>query len=179
MVNLKMSPGSSGSVSLYLRNRFHKEGLLLTHQEVVDIFMTISEAVQLVIQSSVAKGGEVFLLDMGEPIKIKYLAEQMIELSGLKVKDINNPNGDIEIITSGLRPGEKLHEELLVDEKSQPTEHKLIFKEKETIGQLDSLLKNIKDLEQFVLKNDEINSLRILQKIVPEWENYSSTKQNN
>ena len=94
--------------------------------------MTIEEAAELVIQSSVlAKGGDIFLLDMGTPIKIKELAKQMIELSGLNVKDKNNPDGDIEIIYTGLRNGEKLYEELLVDGTSQKTAHPLIFRAEE------------------------------------------------
>ena len=91
--------------------------------------MTIKEASQLVIQASaLAKGGEVFLLDMGEPIKILNLAKQMIKLSGLTVKDEDNLNGDLEIIFTGLRSGEKLYEELLIDNKSKSTAHPLIYK---------------------------------------------------
>ena len=90
--------------------------------------MTISEAVGLVINaSSFASGGEVFLLDMGKPVKIKDLALKMINLSGLSLKDESNPNGDIEIIYSGLRPGEKLFEELLIDGKSSKTKHPQIY----------------------------------------------------
>ena len=165
--------GSSGSVVPLFKKQISRGGpITLTHPEVVRFFMTISEAVQLVIQSSVlAKGGEVFLLDMGEPIKIKELAKQMIELSGLKVKDINNPSGDIEIITSGLRPGEKLHEELLVDSYCESTSHELIFKAKETTGQNELLINKLKDLEKYILKKDKINALILLKEIVPEWKN--------
>ena len=91
--------------------------------------MTIPEAAQLVIQSAVlAEGGEVFLLDMGEPVKIYDLAKQMILINGLSLKDKNNSDGDIEITISGIRPGEKLFEELLITSKSIPTRHPLIFK---------------------------------------------------
>ena len=91
--------------------------------------MSINEATNLVLQSAcLAEGGEVFLLDMGVPFQIRKLAEKMIRLSGLRVKDSNNPNGDIEIITTGLRPGEKLYEELLIDSNSSPTSNKQIFK---------------------------------------------------
>ena len=94
--------------------------------------MTMPEAAQLVIQATaLSKGGEVFILDMGQPVKIKDLAEQMIRLSGLNVKTKNNLNGDIEIITTGLRPGEKLYEELLIEGDSMNTPHPLIFKAKE------------------------------------------------
>ena len=90
--------------------------------------MTISEASHLVLKTTdFSCGGEVFLLDMGTPVRIYDLAKKMIQISGLKVKDENNRDGDVEIITSGLRPGEKLYEELLIDAKAQKTSHPLIF----------------------------------------------------
>ena len=93
--------------------------------------MTISEAIELVLQtSSLAKGSEIFLLDMGSSVKIKELAKQLINLSGFKLKE-KNKSGDIKIIYTGLRPGEKLYEELLIDSSSEKTEHPLIFKSKE------------------------------------------------
>ena len=96
--------------------------------------MTINEACQLVIQAtSFAKGGDLFLLDMGEPIQIKKIAQQMISLSGLTLKDDSNPEGDIEIVISGLRPGEKLYEELLIENNSLPTKHPLIYRAKEKL----------------------------------------------
>jgi FlaA1/EpsC-like NDP-sugar epimerase len=89
--------------------------------------MTIPEAVQLVLQASgMAKGGDVFLLDMGEPVRIADLARQMVELSGLRVKDSITPDGDVAIEFTGLRPGEKLYEELLLSSNDQPTDHPLI-----------------------------------------------------
>ena len=95
--------------------------------------MTIPEAAQLVIQAgAMAHGGEVFVLDMGEPVKIMDLAKRMITLSGLKVKDQNNPNGDIEIVIAGLRPGEKLYEELIIDgDNIEKTQHPLIMQARE------------------------------------------------
>ena len=91
--------------------------------------MTIKEASELVIQAgAMAKGGEVFLLDMGEPIKIYDLAKKMIQLSGLKLRDENNIKGDIDILITGLRPGEKLYEELLIENNSISTDHPKIFK---------------------------------------------------
>ena len=111
--------GSSGSVVKIFQKQIKDGGpLTITHPEVIRYFMTISEAAQLVIQSAfLSKGeGEVFLLDMGEPIKIRRLAEQMIFLSGLKLKDTSK-DGNIEIIYTGLKPGEKLKEELLIEER--------------------------------------------------------------
>ena len=108
---------SSGSVIPLFKKQIKAGGpVTVTHSDVVRYFMTIPEAVELVIQAgAMAKGGEVFVLDMGEPIRIYDLAVKMIKLSGLQVLDENNPDGDIEIKYTGLRPGEKLYEELLVD----------------------------------------------------------------
>ena len=134
--------------------------------------MTMPEAAQLVIQATaLSKGGEVFILDMGEPVKIKDLAEQMIRLSGLNVKTRNNLNGDIEIITTGLRPGEKLYEELLIKDVSMTTPHPLIFKAKEETIPYEDILIGI-DLFKKALQNlDENLALKTLSKYVPEWEN--------
>ena len=97
--------------------------------------MMIPEAAELVLQAShLTKGGEIFLLDMGAPIQVYDLAKKMIKLSGLTIKDKDNKEGDIEILTTGLRPGEKLYEELLVDGESQKTKHPLIFTSKEIIN---------------------------------------------
>ena len=118
--------------------------ITLTHPEVTRYFMTIPEAAQLVIQAgAMAKGGDVFVLDMGEPVKIADLAKHMVELSGLEVKDEDNPEGDIEIEITGLRPGEKLYEELLIGNNPQPTSHPKILKAHEDflpLGELESLL---------------------------------------
>ena len=98
------------------------------YPDIVRYFMTIPEATQLVLQATgLAKGGEVFLLDMGKPVLIRQLAEQMVRLSGLELKNDANPDGDIEIICTGLRPGEKLFEELLIEGNAQPTIHPLTF----------------------------------------------------
>jgi len=108
-----------------------KEGgpVTVTDLEVTRYFMTIPEAAQLVVQAgAMAEGGDVFVLDMGEPVKIIDLAYRMIELSGLLVKDERNLTGDIEIKVTGLRPGEKLYEELLIGENPQPTAHPRIMK---------------------------------------------------
>jgi FlaA1/EpsC-like NDP-sugar epimerase len=108
--------GSSGSViPLFKEQIAHGGPVTVTHAEVTRYFMSIHEAVELVIQTgSLTRGGEVFLLDMGEPVKIIDLARNMIRLAGYSVRDVNNPEGDIEITITGLRPGEKLYEELLI-----------------------------------------------------------------
>ena len=132
--------------------------------------MTIYEASQLVLQASVlAEGGEVFLLDMGEPVLIRDLATQMIKLSGLSVKDENNPKGDIEIITTGLRPGEKLYEELLIDGESLPTEHPLIFKTKEKFLSPNYFFSKIDELQIYLNNYDVENTFKLLKEIIPEW----------
>ena len=122
--------GSSGSVVPKFRQQIRDGGpITLTHPEVTRYFMTIPEAAQLVIQAgAMAKGGDVFVLDMGQPVKIMDLARRMVELSGLTVKDEHNPEGDIEIEVTGLRPGEKLYEELLIGDNPKPTVHPRIMK---------------------------------------------------
>lgn len=123
--------GSSGSVVPLFKQQIAKGGpITVTDPEVTRFFMTIPEASQLVIQAgALGTGGDVFLLDMGEPVRIQDLARQMISLSGLKVRDDKNPNGDIEIQYTGLRPGEKLYEELLIDEdNTEITSHTRILR---------------------------------------------------
>ena len=133
--------------------------------------MTLEEASQLVIQSSaMSKGNEVFLLDMGNQVNIKQIAIQLIKLHGLTLKNSKNNYGDIEIKVIGLRPGEKLYEELLIDNKSSPTEHPLIYSANEQFLPLDYLLERIKDLQKnFETQNDK-KVLQILKEIVPEWD---------
>jgi FlaA1/EpsC-like NDP-sugar epimerase len=132
--------GSSGSVVPLFRDQIRKGGpVTVTHPDVVRYFMTIPEASQLVIQAgAMAKGGEVFVLDMGEPVRILDLAQTMIRLMGLSVRDESNPEGDIEIVFSGLRPGEKLFEELLIGDASVRTEHEMIMQaHEETLSDSD------------------------------------------
>nr|WP_095497562.1 nucleoside-diphosphate sugar epimerase/dehydratase [Paraferrimonas haliotis] len=126
--------GSSGSVVPLFRNQIANGGpVTVTHPEITRYFMTIPEASQLVIQAgAMAKGGDVFVLDMGESVKIRDLAEKMIKLSGLRVKGSETPNGDIEIRYSGLRPGEKLYEELLVGSNVVETSHERIMSANES-----------------------------------------------
>jgi len=121
--------GSSGSVvPLFHKQIKHGGPITVTHPDIIRYFMTIPEAAMLVIQAgSMGKGGDVFVLDMGEPVKITALAQKMIRLSGLTEKTESEPNGDIEIQFSGLRPGEKLYEELLIGENVEGTTHKRIM----------------------------------------------------
>lgn len=122
--------GSSGSVVPLFRNQLARGGpLTVTHPEVTRYFMTIPEAAQLVLQAgAMARGGEVFVLDMGKPVRILDLARRMVELSGMTVRDAAKLDGDIEIAITGLRPGEKLYEELLIGDNPTPTAHPRIMK---------------------------------------------------
>lgn len=125
--------GSSGSVVPLFRRQLQEGGpLTVTHSEVTRYFMTIPEAAQLVLQAgAMAHGGEVFVLDMGQPVKIMDLARRMVQLSGLTVRDDHHPAGDIEIKITGLRPGEKLYEELLIGDNPEGTVHERIMKARE------------------------------------------------
>ncbi|MDR3159688.1 MAG: polysaccharide biosynthesis protein [Zoogloeaceae bacterium] len=128
--------GSSGSVAPRFRQQIRAGGpITLTHPEMTRYFMTIPEAAQLVIQAgamaSSGTGGDVFVLDMGEPVKILHLARRMVALSGLTVQDATHPDGDIRIDITGLRPGEKLYEELLIGDNPEPTAHPRIMKARE------------------------------------------------
>ena len=164
--------GSSGSVVPLFEKQIKNGGpVTITHPEIIRYFMTIPEAAQLVIQAMVlAKGGEVFLLlDMGEPVKIYDLACQMIKLSGLKIRDSKKNKSDIEIITTGLRPGEKLYEELLIDSKALKTKHDLIFKANERSLSPIYLWDRLNDLKVEIKKNNIKKSLEKLKILVPEW----------
>ncbi len=125
--------GSSGSVVPLFRRQLAEGGpLTVTHAEVTRYFMTIPEAAQLVLQAgAMAKGGDVFVLDMGEPVKIIDLALRMVELSGLRVRSASQPDGEIDIVVTGLRPGEKLYEELLIGDNPSPSAHPRIMKANE------------------------------------------------
>jgi FlaA1/EpsC-like NDP-sugar epimerase len=122
--------GSSGSVVPLFREQIKNGGpITLTHTDITRYFMTIPEAAQLVIQAgAMGQGGDVFVLDMGQPVKIIDLARRMVELSGMTVRDELNPAGDIEMTVTGLRPGEKLYEELLIGDNPKPTQHARIMK---------------------------------------------------
>ena len=141
--------GSSGSVIPLFRSQIKNGGpVTLTHPDITRYFMSIAEASQLVIQAgAMSYGGDVFVLDMGEPVKIKSLAETLIRLSGLSVKSEDNPNGDIEIIATKLRPGEKLYEELLVGTDTKSTEHPRILRANEISMPYDELEKYLNKLK--------------------------------
>jgi len=132
--------------------------------------MTIPEAAQLVLQAAVlARGGDLFLLDMGEPVRILDLAKQMVLLSGLSLRDAQHPQGDIEIVCTGLRPGEKLCEELLIDAESETTAHPLIYRARERAIPPQQLWLQIKALELAVDQQDVEAALEVLAELVPEW----------
>ena len=155
--------GSSGSVVPRFRQQIRDGGpITLTHAEITRYFMTIPEAAQLVIQAgAMSKGGDVFVLDMGESVKIMDLARRMVELSGLTVKDELNPNGDIEIEITGLRPGEKLYEELLIGDNPKPTSHPRIMKAHEDFIPWAELEDRLKSLEIALGVND-VSVIRLM-----------------
>jgi FlaA1/EpsC-like NDP-sugar epimerase len=163
--------GSSGSVVPKFRQQIREGGpITLTHTEITRYFMTIPEAAQLVIQAgSMAKGGDVFVLDMGEPVKNIDLARRMVELSGLTVKDEKNHDGDIEIQVSGLRPGEKLYEELLIGTNPEPTSHSRIMKAHEDFVPWDALENSLHELLIAAAKNDVHAISSLISKLVPEY----------
>ncbi len=161
--------GSSGSVVPRFRDQIARGGpVTVTHRDVTRFFMTIPEASQLVIQAgAMAEGGEIFLLDMGQPVRIVDLARSMIELSGLAVRDESNTSGDIEIVEVGLRPGEKLFEELLIAGNSTPTDHPRIVRAREEMVAWSALAEFIERLRR---KLDDLNvsgAVQIIQELVP------------
>jgi len=160
--------GSSGSVVPLFRQQIRDGGpITLTHPEITRFFMTIPEAAQLVLQAgAMAEGGDVFVLDMGEPVKIYDLARRMIELSGLIVKDTQYPDGDIEIKVTGLRPGEKLYEELLIGNDPQPTLHPRIMKAHEDFIAWSLLSKHLQNLRGAMESNDVNRTRSILTELV-------------
>jgi len=155
--------GSSGSVVPKFRQQIREGGpITLTHPEVTRYFMTIPEAAQLVIQAgAMAKGGDVFVLDMGLPVKIMDLARRMVELSGLTVKDEQNPEGDIEIEVTGLRPGEKLYEELLIGDNPKPTVHPRIMNAHEEFIPWAEFVAKLNALE-IALNANDIGVIRLM-----------------
>ena len=163
--------GSSGSVIPLFHKQISMGGpVTVTHPSVTRYFMTIPEAVQLVLQATgMAKGGDLFLLDMGEPVRIADLARQMIELSGLRLRDSKTPDGDISIHYTGLRPGEKLYEELLIDTRDEPTEHPLIRRACEPNPPDHELLPLLVELEDAFSRWDDKDTLDLLVKLVPEY----------
>ncbi|MCA2410251.1 polysaccharide biosynthesis protein [Rhizobium leguminosarum] len=166
--------GSSGSVVPLFRQQIKDGGpVTLTHPDITRYFMTISEASQLVIQAgAMAEGGDVFLLDMGEPVRIADLARKMVELSGLAVRDEDNPEGDIELSVTGLRPGEKLFEELLIGDNPETTEHPRIMKAREDFLSWPELSRRLNTLNAALDRNDMIAARATLAELVS---GYSST----
>jgi FlaA1/EpsC-like NDP-sugar epimerase len=160
--------GSSGSVVPQFRQQIADGGpVTVTHHDITRYFMSIPEASQLVIQAgAMAQGGEVFLLDMGKPVKIYDLAVRMIELSGLKLKDENHPHGDIEIQFTGLRPGEKLYEELLIGDSPQSSSHPRIFRAKDHCCPWDELEEELGLLQNLLDQGDIVAIRSFLEKIV-------------
>lgn len=156
--------GSSGSVVPLFRRQIKEGGpITLTHEDITRYFMTIPEAAQLVIQAgAMSTGGDVFVLDMGESVRIKDLAVKMIHLSGLEVKDDYNPDGDIEIVCTGLRPGEKLFEELLIGDNVAQTFHERILTAHEAMLAWDDLLVIIEQLDKACHDFDYESIRRIL-----------------
>jgi FlaA1/EpsC-like NDP-sugar epimerase len=163
--------GSSGSVVPLFREQIRSGGpVTLTHPEITRYFMTIPEAAQLVIQAgAMGTGGDVFVLDMGQSVKIRDLAMRMIELSGLSVKDELHPNGDVEIAITGLRPGEKLYEELLIGDNPQKTQHPRIMKAHEQFLSWAALERKLHALGAAIGTNDVPLIRGMLQQLVTDY----------
>lgn len=160
--------GSSGSVIPLFREQIKQGGpVTVTHPNITRYFMTIPEAAQLVIQAgSMGQGGDVFVLDMGSPVKIADLAEKMIRLSGLSVRDESTPHGDIAIEFTGLRPGEKLYEELLIGEDVKPTEHPMIMRAEEDMLPWEELKARLQALLAAVDEDDYARVRMLLRETV-------------
>jgi FlaA1/EpsC-like NDP-sugar epimerase len=161
--------GSSGSVIPLFKQQIKDGGpLTVTDQNIIRYFMTIDEAVELVIQAgAMGTGGDVFVLEMGELVRIQDLAEKMINLSGLKVKDESNPDGDIEIKYTGLRAGEKLYEELLIGDNVSETDNPLIMCAQEDMIVWDELKPVLDELSDAIDSDDYERLRKLLIQIVP------------
>lgn len=160
--------GSSGSVIPLFTRQIKAGGpVTVTHPQITRYFMTIPEAAQLVIQAgSMGKGGDVFVLDMGEPVQIVKLAEKMIHLAGLTVSSPEQPDGDIKIEFTGLRPGEKLYEELLIGDNVQPTFHPMIMTALESYVDWEVLKMTLLKLERMLDAGDMVNVRALLKEVV-------------
>jgi FlaA1/EpsC-like NDP-sugar epimerase len=166
--------GSNGSVIPHFKKQIENNGpVTVTHPEITRYFMTIDEACQLVLEAgAMGKGGEIFVFDMGKPVKILDLANNMIRLSGFR------PDVDIKIEFTGLRPGEKLYEELLADkENTQPTHHQKIMIAKATHVFDNTKIKLLDDLVMFIKDNNQSKSLKALRLLVPEFKSKSLLEQ--
>lgn len=163
--------GSSGSVVPLFQAQIAAGGpITITHRDITRYFMTIPEAAQLVIQATaMAKGGEVFVLDMGQPVQILDLARSMIRLSGLSIRDADDPDGDIEIVETGLRPGEKLYEELLIGDNPEPTNHPRILRAQEKLWPWPEMRQALDELDSLVRLGERNAMMQIIAKLVPEY----------
>ena len=163
--------GSSGSVIPLFKKQINEGGpVTVTSPKMIRYFMTIPEAVELVIQAgAMGKGGDVFVLNMGDPVSINELAIKMIRLSGLEIKDESNPNGDIEILYTGIRPGEKLFEELLIGNNISKTDHPMIMRAEEDEIEWKELKEILKDLEEASINSDFRRVREILTIAVPDF----------
>lgn len=168
--------GSSGSVVPLFFEQINKGGpVTVTHPEVSRYFMTIPEAAQLVLQAGgLSRGGDVFVLDMGKPVLIHDLARRMIGLLGYTLKSAENPRGSIEIVYTGLRPGEKLHEELVLGEQLAGTEHPMILRAQEAFFPLEQLLLLLTELQQCVEIGDCQRAQALLKQLVGEFTEHES-----
>jgi FlaA1/EpsC-like NDP-sugar epimerase len=169
---------SSGSVIPLFKQQIREGGpVTVTDKNITRYFMMISEAVELVIQAgAMGQGGDVFVLDMGKPVNIDFLAKKMVKLSGLEVKDKSNPNGDIEIKYIGLRPGEKLFEELLIGKNSTYTDNSLIMRAKEDMLSWNELKPILENLRKEVERHDNEKIRKLLIKLVPSFKPQSKIK---
>ena len=159
---------SSGSVMRLFRRQIAEGGpVTVTDPDVIRYFMSIPEAVELVLHAAaMAKGGEVFVLDMGEPVRIDELARSIIRLSGLEIKDQSNPDGDIAIAYTGLRPGEKAYEELLIDGSQTETDHPRIGRSEEPFLKADDLAQELKAMKLAMDAADLVAIRAILSRVV-------------
>lgn len=164
--------GSSGSaIPLFLQQIKTGGPVTVTHPEVIRYFMSIPEAAELVIQAgALGEGGDVFVLDMGEPVKILDLAKKIINLSGMSIKDDDNPQGDIEIKITGLKPGEKLYEELLIGTNVSKTSHKRILRAEEKSIDHVMLSSYLDKLNLLTKENDVTGLIHLLKEVIPEYE---------
>ncbi|MEJ1336280.1 MAG: nucleoside-diphosphate sugar epimerase/dehydratase [Candidatus Sedimenticola sp. (ex Thyasira tokunagai)] len=160
--------GSSGSVVPLFREQIGRGGpVTVTDPKIIRYFMTIPEAAQLVIQAgAMGQGGDVFVLDMGEPVKILDMAKKMIRLSGFEVKDADHPKGDIEIRFTGMRPGEKLYEELLIGDNVKPTEHSLIMRAEEEVLSWEEIQHFLDEFDAAAKMHDQIKIRSLLLEAV-------------
>ncbi|HEX2812390.1 MAG TPA: nucleoside-diphosphate sugar epimerase/dehydratase [Sphingopyxis sp.] len=164
--------GSSGSVVPLFQAQIAAGGpITITHRDITRYFMTIPEAAQLVIQATaMAKGGEVFVLDMGQPVQILDLARSMIRLSGLGIRDADDPDGDIEIVETGLRPGEKLYEELLIGDNPEPTNHPRILRAREKLWPWLEMKQALDELDAVIRGSGDPHAMvQVIARLVPEY----------